>query len=151
MRNFPPTDSRKTPIKNFSNPYLNLNCSWNFEKLDGCGWTWSNTSNSLIFENTLEIIGNPHQLSYSGVTIDIGTQVEPIALACNYADTLTLDSNFIANYTDFGQNGAQTGNSDFTSAFSITLNEFNHTTNSTFISDGVMVGEELQVIFSGIC
>ena len=128
----------------------NSHLSWNFEELDGCGWNWVNSSipDSLRFENTLEIIGNPHQISYSGVTIDIGTQVDPITLSCDYSNTLTLDSNFMANHTTYGQNGAQTGATDFTSAFIIELLEFNTTNNDTYVSDGVMVGEELLVSFS---
>ena len=130
----------------------NSHLSWNFEELDGCGWNWVNSSipDSLRFENTLEIIGNPHQISYSGVTIDIGTQVDPITLSCDYSNTLTLDSNFMANHTTYGQNGAQTGATDFTSAFIIELLEFNTTNNDTYVSDGVMVGEELLVIFTRI-
>ena len=52
----------------------------------------------------------------------------------------------MANHTTYGQNGAQTGATDFTSAFIIELLEFNNTNNDTYVSDGVMVGEELLVI-----
>ena len=119
--------------------------SWTFEELDSCGWTWSNSSSALTISNSLEVVGSPHQLTHGGVTIDVGTQVDPIDLSCDYSTSVTVGAGFIANHTTFGQNGGISGQTDFTAAFIIELNEFNHTSNSTYVSDGVMVGEELQV------
>ena len=119
--------------------------SWTFEELDGCGWTWSNSSSVLTISNSLNVVGNPHQLTHGGVTIEVGTQVDPLDISCDYSTTVTVGAGFIANHTTFGQNGDTSGATDFTSAFIIELNEFNHTENSTYASDGVMVGEELQV------
>ena len=125
--------------------YIKKSFSWTFEELEDCGWTWGNSSSDLTISNTLEILGDPHQLTHSGITVDIATAMNPIHLSCDYSNAVTVDMGFVANHTAFGQDGAQSGSTDFTSAFVIQLNEFNHTANTTFISDGVMVGEELQV------
>ena len=80
------------------------------------------------------------------MTIDIGTKVEGLSLSCDYAKTLTVESNFKANSSEnVVQDGAISGNSNFDDIFFINLHEFNETNNATYISDGVVVGQELQV------
>ena len=78
----------------------------------------------------------------------MATEVDPIELSCSFTRDITLNSAFQANHTTFTQNGDTEDTSpDFTSVFSVQLNEFNYTDNTTYISDGVIVGEELQVNF----
>lgn len=80
------------------------------------------------------------------MTIDIGTKVEGLSLSCDYAKTLTVESNYKANSSEnVIQDGAISGSSNFDDIFFINLHEFNETNNATYISDGVVVGQELQV------
>ena len=87
----------------------------------------------------------PHLIQYGGTTIEIGTKIEEIPLQCDFSRTLELSKGFETAKTTHGQDGTTSGNNIFSPVFSIQLNEYNETSHAYYQTDGVTVGEPLQV------
>ena len=131
--------------KNSSIKNLKISLSWTFEELESCGWVWSADNEKLTFSNSLQISNKPHLINTQGLIIEIGTKIEEIPLFCDFARELTLESNFEATQSLIGQDGTTLGGNDFSAVFNINLNEYDENTKSYYKTDGVTVGEPLQV------
>ena len=95
----------------------------------------------------MKVSNDPHLINHAGTTIEIGTGMKEIPLSCEFSRTLTLSQGFHTAQTALGQDGTTGGSNVFSPVFTMNLNEYNTTSHAYYKTNGVTVGEPLQVCY----
>ena len=94
---------------------------------------------------------NKTKVDHAGVTLEIGSQLSPIPLRCDYSRYFTITQEFGAVQSELEQNGATSNFRRvpglFDHVFYMYINEFDERTQNFHRNNGVTVGQQIQVSF----
>ena len=89
------------------------------------------------------------KVNVGDVEIEIGAELSPIPLQCDYSRYFTISQDFESAKTEVTQNGATRNfrrtNGLFNHVFFMNINEFDDRIQNFRRTDGVMVGQRMQV------
>ena len=128
-------------FRQISNDSDDIEFDLTYKQATDCGWEWASDSQAetITFSDSITASDNVNKITEQGVTVEISRFPDEIDLSCTFDDSLTLETNFVANQSTITQTATNTSSATLDAGFDMNLK--NSTDND--VSD-FTVGEEIN-------